>query len=114
MKFRERIRVLLLGEVKHLLELHCVTALFPRLSRVCALAKLAVDDANVRVIDVPIDVVVREVSVQAFAHLIGQTAQRDDVVGMKEVDAFLKGKALTVVDLVRDCAPVDHAAQNYT
>ena len=70
MKLGQCIRVFLLGKPKHLLELHRIAAVLSRPASISTLAKLAVDDTNVRVIDMPVDVVVSEILVQPLADVI--------------------------------------------
>src|SRR4029078_11223866 len=89
-KLGQRVGVLLLRELKHLIELHCVAALLPWLARIRALAKLAINDANVRVINVAVDVVVGDVAVQALAYFIRATANRNDVVRTIELNTLVK------------------------
>ena len=62
----------------------------------------------------PVDVVISEISVQALADMIGQAAKCEDILRAIKFDSVLKGKALAVVDLLCDCAPIRHSAQNYT
>ena len=91
MKFRQRVCVFLLGKVKYLLELHRVSAFLAGLPCICSLAQLAVDDADVGVVDVAIDVVIDTVAIQALTRDIGQPAEHENVVRMIEVGAFFKG-----------------------
>jgi hypothetical protein len=73
-ELRQCVRILLLGELEHLLELHRVAAFLTGLSRVGALAELAVNHTDVRVVDVAVDVIEREVAVKALPHVIGEAA----------------------------------------
>ena len=79
----------MLGKPKHLLEVHGVAAVLTRFPRVCTLTKLAVDDTNIRVIDMPVDVVVGEISVQALSYVVRQTAQSDNVIHAIQFDALI-------------------------
>src|SRR5436190_8111302 len=97
--------------MKHLLELHGVAAVLAGLSRVCTLAKLAINDTDIRVIDVAIDVVVREVAVQPFADVIGKTTEFNNVIGPVEFDAFIERKPLAAEHFV---ANKPHDVGNYT
>ena len=71
MKLCQRVRVFLLGKAENLIELHGVAAVFARFARVGALAKLAINRADIRIVDVTIDVEVGLVGIQAFPHDIG-------------------------------------------
>src|SRR5438093_1364919 len=57
---------------------------------ISTLAKLAVDDTNVRVIDMPVDIVVGEILVQPFADVIRQTAHGHNIVHAIQFDALIK------------------------
>ena len=112
MELGQRIRILLLGKIKYLLELHRISALLTRLARVRTLAKLTIDDTDVRIIDVPIDIVITEVSVQALAHVVGQPAEHDNVVRAIKLGALLEGEAFAAIDFVRNS--VRHHGEDYT
>src|ERR1041384_1308818 len=102
MKLRQGIRIFALGKMKHLLELHRVAALLPGFARIRTLAQLAINDADVGVIDVTIDVVVGVVAVEPLANLIREPSDSDDVVGFVELDAFLKREPLTAMNFLRN------------
>ena len=76
--------------MKHLFELHRIPAVLPGFAGVCALAELAIDHTDIRVIDVAVDVVVREVAIQTLPNFIRPTPGRDNVVRSKQLDAFFK------------------------
>ena len=78
-----------------------------------ALAKLAIDDANVRVIDVAVDVVIREIAVQSLTLLLA-SRPNNDVVGAVKFKPFFEGQALPASHLVLNLNPIDHHAPNYT
>ena len=94
--------------MKHLRELHRVAALLAWLARIRTLAKLAIDNTHVGVVNVPIDVVVGKVPVQALTRVVGQTAKRHNVVPSKKFSAFLKRQTLPVMDLLRDVLTCKH------
>src|SRR3954469_1775724 len=73
-KFGKGVRIFLFRKTEHLIELHRVAAIFARLPRIRALTKLAVDNANIRVVDVPIHVVKSHIAVEPFAQLIRDAA----------------------------------------
>jgi hypothetical protein len=74
MKLSQRVRVFLLGKPEDLIELHGVAAFFAWFARVGALAKLAINRADIRIVDVAINVEVGLVGIQAFPHNIGNAA----------------------------------------
>jgi hypothetical protein len=57
-------------------------------------AQAARGDANVGVVDVPVDVEVGDVAVHALAHVIGQPADRQNVAGAVERNAVVEAEAL--------------------
>src|SRR5215831_6189360 len=75
MKLRQRFAVFLLRETQDVVKQHRVAAIFTRLPSVGSLAKLTVDDADVRIVNVPIDVVVRPIPIQPFTCVVGETSQ---------------------------------------
>ena len=91
MKFRQRVCIFLLGKVKHLLELHRVSTFLAGLPRIGSLTQLAVDDADVGVVNVAIDVVIDAVTVQALTRDIGEPAKHKNVVRVIEVGTVFKG-----------------------
>src|SRR5262249_25253107 len=86
--------------MKHLLELHRVAAVLAGFARVCALAKLAIDDANVRVIDVSVYVVVGDIAVEPLAYIVRKTAKRDEIPRPIELDAFFQREPLATPNLI--------------
>jgi len=77
-----------------------VCAVLPGLA--VELAELAREDADVAVVQVPVDVVIGPVAVKARAGLVGQVAEGVQVAGAKESEAVFGGQALLVVDLLLD------------
>ena len=65
-------------------------------------AEFAMRDADVRGIDVAIDVVIGDVAVALFADVIGEPADREKIGSFVESDAVVKGEALAGKDLVGD------------
>jgi hypothetical protein len=76
--------------MKHLFELHRIPAVLPGFAGVRALAELAVDHANVCVIDVPVDVVIRKIPVETFACVVRQAADRNNVGRAIKFDAVFE------------------------
>src|SRR5438105_7331315 len=97
--------------MKNLIELHRVTAILTRLARICSLAKLAIDDANVGVVNVAVDVVISNVAVEALADLVGEPAQSDDVIRSVKFHPFFERKAFAAEYLVGNGL---HGVENYT
>src|SRR5262245_11946396 len=100
MKLDKRIGIHLLRKVQDLLELHRVAAFFPRFPRVSSLAKLAIDDTNIGVIDVSIDVVISDVAVQTLPNAVRQTAKSDQIVRAIEFDTVFERKAFAATHSV--------------
>ena len=99
MKLCQRVRVFLLGKAEDLIELHGVAAVFAGLARVGALAKLAVDRADIRVVDVAIDVEVGLVAVQALPHDIGNATYGCKLRRSIEGNAVLERQAFSALHL---------------
>ncbi len=65
-------------------------------------AELAAQDADVGVVEIEIEDVGRDVAVLALAHVIGEIAERVEVLDRVEAQAFLVGQALRGEDFLRD------------
>ena len=76
------------GALKHFIESPAKSIGTGRVRRAPKGAKLAMGHADVRRIDVAINVVVAEVAVTLFANVIRKPAQRQHVVGLEEGDAL--------------------------
>jgi hypothetical protein len=78
--------------------------------RVCALlpgafvkpAKFTIGDADVRVIEMPVDVKISRPPVLFPPHKIGEFAERVQIVGFIQRDAFFKVKTLARLDFSGD------------
>ena len=66
--------------------------------------ELAIGHADVRVIEVSIDVVIRRYPVLTSANCIGQLAESIEVMGVVESEAVVKREPFTVLDLKGDVA----------
>ena len=58
--------------------------------------------ADVRGINVAVDVEIADVAVALFAHVIGEPADGEQVVRLEEREAIIGGKAITSEDFGRD------------
>ena len=88
------------GGLEGLFERHGVSA--GRIFLAAKGAQAAGGYANIRGIDVAIDVEVGVVAMQALAHLIGQPSHRQDVPGLVEHRPIVGAQALARKDFVAD------------
>ena len=65
-------------------------------------AEFAVRHANVRVIEMPVDVVISHAPVFAAAHEIRQFPERVEILRVVQIDAFFKGQTVARLDLFGD------------
>ena len=98
---------------KYLIELHRVAALFAGLSRICALAELAIDHADVGVVDMAVDVEIGVIAVKPLPQDVRQAAELDQVVGSVKPNAVLKRQPVPTFDLI-DIFSKSCMAKNYT
>ncbi len=67
-------------------------------------AKLAIRNADVRVVKMPVDVVIRRQAVLAAANCVGQLAESVQVARLVKRNAFVERQTLAILDLEGDLA----------
>ena len=73
-----------------------------RIGRTPESAQLAVRHADIRRIDVPVDVEVADIAVALLAHVIREPADRQQVVRLEEREAVIGREALARQDFLSD------------
>jgi hypothetical protein len=99
-KLGDRLAVSLAGLLDALVDSHFVSARLVDLARPGA--ESAVHPAEVRRVEVPVDVVISHVAVPALAGRVGQAPEPQEVPGREEPDAVLEGQAFSGGDLLRE------------
>ena len=84
-------------DIQSLLEPNACKRLLPRSA--IKPAELAVRDADIRVIEMPVDVVIRRQAVFLASDRVGEFAERVQIGRVIKSDAFIKRKTLAVFDL---------------
>src|SRR5437763_1277683 len=90
------------GDLQRIVDVVRVSVRLAR--RAIEAAELAVDVANIRRIEMPIDVEVSGAAVLLSTHYIGQLAERVQVVGMEKGEAVIERQTLARLHLGADVA----------
>src|SRR5208282_2616499 len=99
-KFRRALGDGFRGARENLIERKCVCARHVR--RAPERAQLAMRDADIRRIDVPVDVEVADVAVALLADVVREPADCEQIVRLEEREAVFGAQALAGENLVRD------------